>query len=54
MQMLDLFDPEMASSERLHAAELLYARCYNPLDFWESALPEMSNAQVGGAVKSML
>ncbi|KAF5832617.1 hypothetical protein DUNSADRAFT_11434 [Dunaliella salina] len=45
LQMLDLFDPEMSSSERLHAAEVLYTRCYNPLDFWEAALPELSEMQ---------
>jgi len=36
----------MASSERLKAAEVLYTRCYNPLDFWEAALPEMTQTQV--------
>jgi len=47
LQLLDLFDAEMSSSERLHAAEVMYTRCYNPLDFWETALPELSEMQVG-------
>jgi hypothetical protein len=46
LQLLDLFDPEMAASERLRAAEMLYARCINPLDFWLTALPTMPLAQV--------
>jgi hypothetical protein len=46
LQLLDLFDPEMAGSERLRAAEMLYARCINPLDFWLTAVPTMPAAQV--------
>lgn len=44
---MDLFDPEIALSERMRAAEMLYARCSNPLDFWLQALPKMPAMQVG-------
>lgn len=43
---MDLFDPEIALSERMRAAEMLYARCMNPLDFWLQALPRMPAMQV--------
>lgn len=46
LQLLDLFDPEMATSERLRAAEMLYARCSNPLHFWERAVPLLPPLQV--------
>jgi hypothetical protein len=46
MQLLELFDGEMSISERLHAAEVLYTRCYNPLDFHETILEELPPMQV--------
>jgi hypothetical protein len=46
-QLIELFDAEMANSERLRAGEMLYARCVQPLDFWLQVLPTMAPIQVG-------
>jgi hypothetical protein len=43
---MDLFDAEMATSERMRAGEMMYARCTNPLDFWLEALPTLPPMQV--------
>lgn len=51
VQLIDLFDAEMATSERLRAGEMLYARCTNPLDFWLCAMPTLPLLQVGVRVK---
>jgi hypothetical protein len=46
--LIELFDAEMASTERLRAGEMMYARCTNPLLFWELALPTLPTLQVRG------
>jgi hypothetical protein len=46
LQLIDLFDAEMAISERLRASEMMYSRCTNPLLFWEEALPTLPTLQV--------
>ncbi|KAG1665959.1 hypothetical protein FOA52_003183 [Chlamydomonas sp. UWO 241] len=48
LQFIDLFDAEMAISERLRASEMMYSRCTNPLLFWEEALPTLPALQVWG------
>ena len=37
----------MAASERIRAAEMIYARCTQPLDFWLEAMPTLPTLQVG-------
>ncbi|GAX83706.1 hypothetical protein CEUSTIGMA_g11131.t1 [Chlamydomonas eustigma] len=41
LKLIELFDADMATSERLRAGEMLYARCVQPLDFWLEALPKL-------------
>ena len=53
-QLIDLFDAEMATSERLRAGEMLYARCVNPLEFWLAALPTLPVLQVSPDVGEWL
>ncbi|GAX72927.1 hypothetical protein CEUSTIGMA_g382.t1 [Chlamydomonas eustigma] len=45
LRLIELFDPDMATSERLRASEMLYARCVQPLDFWLEALPNLPPLQ---------
>eukprot|EP00798_Chlamydomonas_sp_ICE-L_P001749 gene1749-33158_t len=53
LELVDVFDPEMSATERIAAAEMLYARCTNPLLFWSQGLPLMPPQQQI-AVKSTL
>ncbi len=45
IRLINLFDVEMATSERLRAGEMLYARCVQPLDFWIEALPRLGSTR---------
>ena len=53
VQLIELFDPEMASSERIRAAEMLYARCVQPLDFWLDAMPTLPPMQIEGIMQRL-
>lgn len=53
MQLIELFDPEMSSNERIRAAEMLYARCVQPLDFWLDALPTLPPMQIEGLMQRL-
>ena len=43
----------MASSERIRAAEMLYARCVQPLDFWLDAMPTLPPMQIEGIMQRL-
>ena len=52
-QLIELFDHEMAASERIRAAEILYSRCVQPIDFYLEALPTLPVKQVEESVHNV-